>query len=179
MNSINPRDPHHGKWWQLLLFGETLINALCVVLLVSMIGMVFVNVVLRYGFNSGISMSVELSRFIFVWITYLGSILALAHNQHLSISVLYRYLPFVARHILARLVLLVMAGLSAVFAVGSFQQMQINWANAAPISGIAMAIFYLVGLISAVLMCAILLFKCVFTPQALYTSDASDEVGVS
>lgn len=166
-----------SKWWKTLLLGESLINFTCVFILVIMIGMVFLNVVLRYGFNSGISISVELSRLIFVWIIYLGSILALANNQHLAINVLYRYLPNIICNILARLVLATMFGLSLVFAVGSFHQMQLNWANSAPISGIPMAVFYLVGFISAVSMCLILLFKCIFNPEAIYQSHDYEDSG--
>lgn len=35
--------------------------------------MVFGNVVLRYGFNSGIDISDELSRYCFIWLTYIGA----------------------------------------------------------------------------------------------------------
>lgn len=162
--------------WPWLKAAESLINAVCVIIFVLMIGMVFLNVVLRYGFNTGISTSVELSRFIFVWITYLGSIVALAHNQHLSIPVLYRYLPGGFRNILARLVLLVMALLSIVFAVGTWQQMQLNWANLAPVSGVPTAVFYLAGFVSACLMTLVLVFKFLFTPNALYQEQGLEPV---
>lgn len=41
-----------------------------------MVVMVFGNVVLRYAFNSGIAISEEVSRWLFVWITFLGAIVA-------------------------------------------------------------------------------------------------------
>ncbi|MFT5976926.1 MAG: TRAP-type C4-dicarboxylate transport system permease small subunit, partial [Gammaproteobacteria bacterium] len=44
-------------------------------LLVFMIAMVFTNVVLRYGFDSGLRSSVELSRLSFVWVVMLGSVI--------------------------------------------------------------------------------------------------------
>lgn len=43
------------------------IEAVLVVLLASMAIMVFTNVVLRYGFNKGINISEEVSRYFFVW----------------------------------------------------------------------------------------------------------------
>jgi TRAP-type transport system small permease protein len=52
--------------------GETLL-ALC---LAGMVIAVFGNVVLRYGFNSGINASEELSRLLFVWMVFLGATLA-------------------------------------------------------------------------------------------------------
>ena len=47
------------------------------VLLAVMVVLVFGNVVLRYGFNSGITVSEELSRWLFVWMTFLGAIVGL------------------------------------------------------------------------------------------------------
>ena len=38
--------------------------------------LVFGNVVLRYGFDSGIAVSEELSRLLFVWLVLLGAMLA-------------------------------------------------------------------------------------------------------
>ncbi|NDY93052.1 TRAP transporter small permease, partial [Ideonella livida] len=42
-------------------------------LLAVMVVLVFGNVVLRYAFNSGITVSEELSRWAFVWLTFLGA----------------------------------------------------------------------------------------------------------
>jgi len=52
------------------------LSVLMVVFLGMMVVMVFGNVVLRYGFNSGITVSEELSRWLFVWMTFLGSLVA-------------------------------------------------------------------------------------------------------
>ncbi|NOK07324.1 TRAP transporter small permease subunit, partial [Myxococcus xanthus] len=39
--------------------------------LAVMVAMVFGNVVLRYAFNTGITVSEEVSRWLFVWLTFL------------------------------------------------------------------------------------------------------------
>ena len=46
------------------------------VALAVMVVLVFGNVVMRYAFNSGITLSEELSRWLFVWVTFLGAIVA-------------------------------------------------------------------------------------------------------
>ena len=51
-----------------------------VIMLSAMVIMVFGNVVLRYGFNDGIISSEELSRFLFIWITFLGAIVTMREN---------------------------------------------------------------------------------------------------
>ena len=64
--------------------------ALC---LAVMVVLVFGNVVLRYVFNSGIAVSEELSRWLLVWLTFLGAIVALREHAHLGVDTLVRALP--------------------------------------------------------------------------------------
>ena len=45
---------------------------LLVALLWLMVVLVFGNVVMRYAFNSGITMSEEVSRWLFVWLTFMA-----------------------------------------------------------------------------------------------------------
>ena len=65
-----------------------LLELLVVACLVAMVVMVFGNVVLRYAFNSGIAVSEELSRWAFVWVTFLGAIIGLKENAHLGTDML-------------------------------------------------------------------------------------------
>ena len=46
-------------------------------LMAVMVVLVFGNVVMRYVFNSGITLSEELSRWLFVWLTFLGAVIAM------------------------------------------------------------------------------------------------------
>ena len=62
--------------------GESLL-ALC---LLGMVIAVFGNVVLRYGFNSGLNASEELSRLLFVWMVFLGATLAYPAGQHMAFT---------------------------------------------------------------------------------------------
>src|SRR3569623_577183 len=84
---------------------DRLFSFLMVACLALMVVMVFGNVVLRYGFNSGFMMSEELSRWLFVWMTFLGSVCAMRRHTHLGTDSLVQRLPlagkkacFVAAH---------------------------------------------------------------------------------
>ena len=57
-------------------------------LLAMMVLLVFGNVVLRYVANSGITVSEELSRWLFVWMTFLGAIVAVKEHGHLGTDML-------------------------------------------------------------------------------------------
>ena len=69
------------------------LEAVIAVCLAVMVVMVFGNVVLRYGFNSGITVSEELSRWLFVWLTFLGAVVALREHAHLGTDMLVSRLP--------------------------------------------------------------------------------------
>ena len=60
------------------------------VVLIVMFGimavLVFGNVVLRYGFNSGIVFSEEASRFMFMWLTLIGALIVMKDHGHLGMS---------------------------------------------------------------------------------------------
>ncbi len=60
------------------------LELLIVGFMVAMVVMVFGNVVLRYFFNSGISVSDEMSRYCFVWLTYVGAMVAIFFDTHLE-----------------------------------------------------------------------------------------------
>ena len=65
-----------------------LLEAVIALFLLVMVILVFGNVVLRYAFNSGITVSEELSRWLFVWLTFLGAVVALHEHAHLGTDVL-------------------------------------------------------------------------------------------
>ena len=133
------------------------LEALIAALLALMVVLVFGNVVLRYAFSSGITISEELSRWFFVWLTFLGAIVALQENGHLGTDMLVAHLPPRGKKaclVIGHLLLLYVCWL--IFD-GSQQQTRINWDVAAPTSGASMAWFYAVGVVFSVSAAPILL----------------------
>ncbi|MGE4485005.1 MAG: TRAP transporter small permease [Oscillospiraceae bacterium] len=57
-----------------------------------MVILTFVNAVLRYGFNSSLTQAEEISRFMFIWITYLGVITAWMTHDHVEVTMLTDHL---------------------------------------------------------------------------------------
>lgn len=57
-----------------------------------MVILVLFNVILRYFFNSGITWSEEMARYLFVWIIYIGAIGAMRDNMHLNVDVFFNKL---------------------------------------------------------------------------------------
>ncbi|WP_417330506.1 TRAP transporter small permease [Halomonas cupida] len=154
---------------------ERVLNLLMVLALVAMIALVFTNVVLRYGFNSGISVSVELSRFLFVWVTFIGTVVGLMRHEHLSVTTFSDRLPAPVQALLGRLVTLVMLGCCLMLVKGSYAQTLLNWNNLSPISGVPVGVFYLAGLIAGVLMSILLVFR-LLAPRHLLRQPRSQEL---
>ena len=70
-----------------------LLKFIIVCCLAVMVVLVFGNVVLRYAFNSGITVSEELSRWLFVWLTFLGATVAMKEHTHLGMDSVVSRLP--------------------------------------------------------------------------------------
>jgi len=123
-------------------------------LLVGMLGLmvvlVFGNVVMRYAFNSGITVSEEVSRWLFVWMTFLGAIVALREHAHLGTDMLVGRLGPAGKRVCLGLAQALMLWMTWLMLTGSWQQMQINWEVEAPITGASTAIFYASGVVFAV-----------------------------
>ena len=124
-----------------------LLIALCLALMVLM---VFGNVVLRYVFNSGIAVSEELSRWLFVWLTFLGAIVALKENGHLGTDMLVSRLPRWGKRVCLVASQLLMLGVTAMLLQGSLAQARINLDVEAPVTGAPMAVVYAAGVVFAV-----------------------------
>jgi TRAP-type transport system small permease protein len=118
--------------------------------LLLMVIMVFGNVVLRYAFNSGITASEELSRWLFVWMTFLGAIVALKEHAHLGTDMLVARLPRGGKVACAVVSLLLMLWMCWLIFQGSYEQAKINLGNEAPVTGWSMAIVYAAGMVFAV-----------------------------
>lgn len=128
----------------------TLLKILCALLLAGMVVLVFGNVVLRYGFNSGITLSEEVSRWMFVWLTFLGSIIALRERGHLGVDALVRRLPLWGKKLCFLVSHSLVIYAIVLFVMGTWQQTLINWDVVAPASGASVAVFYGVGLVFGV-----------------------------
>lgn len=63
------------------------LNILSVLSIVIMVILVFVNAVLRYVFNSGLTEAEEYARFAFVWLSYLGILLAAKDGSHVAVTI--------------------------------------------------------------------------------------------
>jgi TRAP-type transport system small permease protein len=129
-----------------------LAGLLLVGMLSLMVVMVFGNVVLRYGFNSGIISSEELSRFLFIWITFLGAIIAMRENAHLGLDTLVRVLPLGGKKACFAVSNLLMLVCCALMFYGTYKQHGINATTHSAVLELPMSWVYGVGYLASIAM---------------------------
>ncbi len=125
---------------------------------------VFVNVVLRYGFGSGVAASEELSRLLFVWMVFIGATAAYPAGEHMAFTSLIGLLRKHQRAMMLATVvirLLVVTGASLV-AHGAWQQVMVGLDSHSVVLGYPTALLPLPAFLSAAaigVMALIELFK--------------------
>ena len=109
-----------------------LLDYVLIFLIGGMALMVFVNVVMRYTMNSGIPVTEELSRFFFVWLTFIGAVVAHRHNLHMGMETFVAMMGRKGRMLMMGLSDLLIIGCSFVLFWGSWKQLPINMSMLAP-----------------------------------------------
>ncbi|SEG74758.1 TRAP transporter small permease [Bosea lathyri] len=118
------------------------LEAILVILLAGMVVMVFGNVVLRYAFNSGIDLSEELSRYFFVWLTYIGAVVVMRENGHLGVDTLVGAIGPRGRLICMILSDAIILACCVMLLDGTWSQHEINATAVAPVTGLSMGYVY-------------------------------------
>ncbi len=147
------------------------LEVVMVLCLVVMFVMVFGNVVLRIGFNTGIDLSEEMPRFAFVWMTFIGAIVGMRHRAHLGVDMVVQLLPTLGRKVCWGICQFIMLICCGYMVYGTYLQHDIIRGNASPVAQISMVwvlgVSYLTGTAIGI-MCAHNLFR-------LFTGNVADE----
>ena len=128
--------------------------------LITMFGimavLVFGNVVLRYGFNSGIVFSEEVSRFMFMWLTLIGALIVMKDHGHLGMSSVVDLLGERGQRFCRFTADLLTMACCVLLAHGTWKQMIIAMDDHSPVTGIPMGLVQSALLISSVGMALVL-----------------------
>lgn len=128
------------------------LEALVVAAMVAMVVMVFGNVVMRYAFNSGILISEEMSRYCFIWLTYVGAMIAMREGGHLGVDTLVKVLPLAGKKVCVALSEVLMLACNVLFLWGTWKMHDVQVTNVSPVVGLSMIWIYGIGYIVSVVM---------------------------
>jgi TRAP-type transport system small permease protein len=155
------------------------IEVLMALMLSGMIILVFMNVVLRYFFNSGITWSEELARYLFLWLTFIGAIGAMHDNAHLGVDTLIKRLNVKTQKVVYILGQILIFVIMAMLAKGSFDLTMINLKSKASATNLPMYYIYGVGILTSVCICISTIanmYKALFVEGALQELITLEEV---
>ena len=115
---------------------------------------VFINVVLRYGFGSGVAASEELSRLLFVWMVFMGAAVAYPAGEHMAFTSLAGVLQkrpriFSALTVLIRLLVIAAC---AMLAWGAWLQVVVGFGSHSVVLGYSTALLPLPAFLCALAM---------------------------
>ena len=98
---------------------KTVLGPLAIVLMAAIVLMTFTNALLRYTIGTNILSFEEYSRFCFVWICYIGTVIAFEEKRHICVDLISGHLKGKAQHLINLICqLLVVATSSVIFLAG-------------------------------------------------------------
>ncbi len=146
-------------------WGQRLADSAMAITLGVMAASVFLNVVLRYGFGSGVAASEELSRLLFVWMVFIGATAAYPLGEHMAFTSLLLPLrgrmgglPLKLMTLLIHALVLLSCGLVA---WGAWQQVVVGMDSKSVVLGYPAALLPLPAFLSAVAIGAMALVNLV------------------
>ena len=124
---------------------------------------VFINVVLRYGFGSGVAASEELSRLLFVWMVFIGATAAYPAGEHMAFTSLVgalKHRPRALAAMTALIRLLVILG-CVLLAWGAWQQVVVGMDSRSVVLAYPAALLPLPALLCAVAIAVMAFFELI------------------
>lgn len=127
-----------------------LLEIILVITMIVMFVLVFINVMLRIFFNTGIDFAEEVPRFAFIWMTFIGAIIGMHKHTHLGVDMLVAALPVLGRKICWGISQVIMTICSLYMLYGTWLQHEIIASNASAVLQLSMLWVYGVSYLTGV-----------------------------
>ena len=121
---------------------NSLIKYILVIMVSAMFILTTVQVILRYGFNTALSWSEELVRFIFVWATLLGAAIGIKEHIHIGVDAVVNLLPAHLRRFADTLVYLIIFAFGLFLIIASLQVVAVTHPQLSPALDLRMSYVY-------------------------------------
>jgi TRAP-type C4-dicarboxylate transport system permease small subunit len=121
---------------------DRLLEIVLVACMVVMFVLVFINVMMRLLFNSGIDISEELPRYAFVWMCFVGGVVGMRRHSHLGVDMVVAALPVFGRKVCWGISQFIMGICSIYIFYGTWLQHDIIAQNASAVMQISMLYVY-------------------------------------
>ncbi len=128
---------------------DKVLKAAIIILFLVMFFVTVINVFMRFVLNSPLSFAVELGRYTFAGIVYLGSIFVMRDDGHIGLDIIVDALPGKLSVIVRKFSRVLVLCYLAVFFVMSTRMVMENWGNRSSAMRIPMSVIYLVMVIGS------------------------------
>ena len=93
------------------------LEAIMVICISIMFLLVLINVLMRFIFNSGIDIAEELPRFLFVWMMFIGAVVAIKDQSHIRVDLFIKKMPVLGQQMcqLASQVLMLICSITLIY----------------------------------------------------------------
>jgi C4-dicarboxylate transporter DctQ subunit len=118
-------------------------EVVCCLFLLAMTAVVSLQVFCRYVLGAALPWSEEISRYLLVWITFLGGSIALKREAHMGMHTLVDRLSINSRGLVKFLILILIFGFLSLTTVKGFQLAVFNMAQNSPAMRMPMGVIYL------------------------------------
>ena len=122
---------------------NAVLNSIIVTFFLTLVGIVFVQVICRFVLGSALSWAEEFAQMLFVWLVYLGGIIAVRKGINISFDVFLEAMPFKIWTVVFTFVNIVCVGFLIVAFIVGFQIANMNMKQTSAIMRIPMGIAYL------------------------------------
>lgn len=157
---------------------DKVLNGCILIMFCVMFGVTVLNVFMRYVLNSPLSFAVELGRYTFVAIVYLGSIFVMRSDGHIGLDIIVDLMPKAVGNIIRKCTRVLVLVYLSLFCYESFRMVMTNWANRSSTMQIPMSVVYIVMVIGSVGMFIEELFLLIgINPGKDAEADAGESAG--
>ena len=129
---------------------DKVLNGCILVLFLVMFGVTVINVFMRYVLNSPLSFAVELGRYTFAAIVYLGYIFVMRNDGHIGLDIIVDMMPKAIGNVIRKFTRILVLAYLCVFCYESTRMVLTNWTNRSSTMQIPMSVVYIVMVIGSV-----------------------------
>ena len=123
---------------------DTFFKVFSAIVFAGMIGVVFFNSLLRYAFDASIPATEELARMLFIFVSFLGAIIAFKENKHISVTLLTERLQGIPKAIVSVFAYLTIFGIFGLIIKGGIDYTLISAGRTTTAMGINYAVLAVV-----------------------------------
>lgn len=146
------------------------LEAIMVICISIMFLLVLINVLMRFIFNSGIDIAEELPRFLFVWMIFIGAVVAIKNQSHIRVDLFIKKMPVLGQQMcqLASQVLMLICSITLIY--GTWIESDILSTTYSPVLDVNMFLIFGISWLTGIciFISALINIISVFTKNSLF-----------